>query len=278
MAEALAVASAAVGLVTAASHGIRCLSKEINCMQAAPEYLANVRRELQGIENIIQSVQVSLRFEVDQDNWVSQKERIISALQDCSKLCEGFYNEFPDLFKVDKLGIRDRARFAWAKDRVKALEADLNRCKATITLALSGANYFAACEHYKQLQAMAAHQRDHHGPSASEQAARIAQLEAELESAVTWIKNYEDEIACLQAQIRQRRINLQIGDVVTQSSQSLIGIHNPDGTEGELKVKIGNVNTEGSRNAIGYSKDVNLSGVFSSLLDDDKQYGGDRVN
>ncbi|KAF0318055.1 hypothetical protein GQ607_014671 [Colletotrichum asianum] len=258
MADALAVASAAVGLVTAASHGIRCLSKEINCMQAAPEYLANVRRELQGIENIIQSVQVSLRFEVDQDNWVSQKERIKSALQDCSKLCEGFYNEFPDLFKVDKL----------------ALEADLNRCKATITLALNGANYygfsFAACEHYKQLQAMAAHQRDHHGPSASEQNARIAQLEAELESAVSWIKNYEDEIACLQTQIQQRRINLQIGDVVTQSSQSLIGIHNPDGTEGELKVKIGNVNAEGSRSAIGYSKDVNLSGVFSSLLDDDK--------
>lgn len=140
MAEALAVASAAVGLVSAASHGIRCLSKEINCMQAAPEYLANVRRELQSIENIIQSVQVSLRFEVDQDNWVSQKERIVSALQDCSKLCEGFYNEFPDLLKLDKLGIRDRARFAWAKDRVKALEADLNRCKATITLALSGAN------------------------------------------------------------------------------------------------------------------------------------------
>ncbi|KAI8257558.1 hypothetical protein K4K58_003906 [Colletotrichum sp. SAR11_239] len=231
-------------------------------MKKAPEFLGNVRRELQSIESIIQSVQVSLRFEVDQDNWVSQKQRIMSALQDCSKLCENFYNEFPDLFKLDKLGIRDRVRFAWAEDRVKTLEADLNRCKATITLALSGANYFAACEHYKQLQAMAANQRDHHGPPVSEQTARIVQLEAELKSAASWIKNYEDEIACLQTQIQQRRINLQIGDVATQSSQSLIGIHNPDGTEGELKVKIGNVNAEGSRNAIGYSKDVDLSEVF----------------
>ena len=47
------------------------------------------------------------------------------------------------------------------------------------------------------------------------------------------------------------------------NSNGAAGITNADGVEGNLKVKIGNVKTQGAKVAVGYSKGVNFDAIFS---------------
>ncbi|KAF9879386.1 hypothetical protein CkaCkLH20_02929 [Colletotrichum karsti] len=266
MAEVLAVASGAVGLIAGASQGIRALSEEINRMRNAPEDLSNVRRQLQSVEHIVESIRISVQADGAETTPATQNDTIVTALRDCSNSCKNFRSEFQTLLVNGEPGLRERFRAAWYKNRVNALLADIHSCKSTVSLALSGANYFAACEQYKQLQVLATRESKQHqqqqGPSASEQNARIDQLTAELERAMPWARRYQEQVAFLKAQVDQRQTNLDMGHVEMLNSRGAVGITNADGTEGDLNVKIGDVRAESSRAVIGYSKNVDVNALF----------------
>ena len=149
MAEIVGTVSAAVSLTTTTLHAVRILANDLSSIKDAPQTIANAKTELHNVQSVIESLQAAL----NQSNWqpvlsdITCTGNLEAALKACSDVCGRFHQELKKLLRHSNegdLSRRDRFNVGFfAKNKVVAFISELNVCKSTISLALSGANLLA---------------------------------------------------------------------------------------------------------------------------------------
>ncbi|KAF3797331.1 hypothetical protein GCG54_00009302 [Colletotrichum gloeosporioides] len=259
MAEIIGTVSGAFGLTTTVLHSIRVISSDIDGIKRASQDILSLKRELRSVECLIQSLQISLEAEAETDD--SQERVIVTALLACDSSCGNFRREFSGLLSSTDGGLNlvDKIKFGlWTKKRMEPFLADLSSCKSTVSLVLSGANYFAAREQFKQLQSVVAKE----ATEPRHQDERIVEPEDDFRRAEQWSQGYQEQLSLLLSKVNLNRTKFKMGRVDMVDSHGAVGLNNVDGTEGDLDIQFGDVKAEGSRAVIGYNKNINLNAVF----------------
>ncbi|KAI8239556.1 hypothetical protein K4K57_002149 [Colletotrichum sp. SAR 10_99] len=260
MAEILGAVSGAFGLTTTVLHSIRVISSDLDSMKRSSQDISSLKRGLRSVECLVQSLQVSLEAETETDD--SQERVTVTALLACEASCENFRREFPKLLHPTDgdLSLVEKAKFGlWTKRKMAPFLADLSSCKSTVSLVLSGANYFAAREQCKQLQNFVATEAT--GPRHQDE--RILELEDDhLRRAEQWSQGYQEQLSLLLGKVNLNRTKFKMGRVDMVDSHGAVGLNNVDGTEGDLDIQFGDVKAEGSRAVVGYNKNIDLNAFF----------------
>ncbi|RSL90607.1 hypothetical protein CEP51_000630 [Fusarium floridanum] len=267
MAEMIGTVSAAVSLATIALHAVRVLADDLASIKDAPQTIASAKTELHNVQFVIENLQTSL----DQTDWQPVLSNIVRAgnieatLKACSDVCGRFHDELKNWLRHSsegELSRRDRLNVGFlAKDRVVAFVSELNVCKSTISLALNGANLIVSMEQFKQLQVLSSQ-------SSAEIQSRNGEttgqgLAADIQRGAQLAKGYQDLLAFLQTKVDENRRQIELGNVETLNSASVMaGINNTDGTEGEINVKVGNVKADGGKALLGYTSKVDVDAFF----------------
>ncbi|KAF4779881.1 hypothetical protein HER10_EVM0007496 [Colletotrichum scovillei] len=257
MAEVLATSSAVVTLTATTLQGIRGAREKIDKITRAPELIANIKKELQLIQNLMERLEISVKSNDTEVLSVTADTNVQSALTACGASCCALDNEVDKLLQRSKDGrvhLMDRVNIGlFGKDKLQIFVDELRICKQTVDLALAGANFLASIEQTKQLQAILKQVEANDNDAYSE---------ATPQKSRDLIKGYEELQASLFAQVNERRSKLTVSKVKVLESQAIIGIHGADGTDGELDVQLGNVEGQGSNMLVGYSKGVDLNAAF----------------
>ncbi|KXH49876.1 hypothetical protein CNYM01_08069 [Colletotrichum nymphaeae SA-01] len=257
MAEVLATSSAVVALTATTLQGIRGAREKIDKITRAPELIANIKKELQLIQNLMERLEISVKSNDTEVLSVTADTNVQSALTACGASCCALDNEVDKLLKRSKDGrvhLMDSVNIGlFGKDKLQIFVDELRICKQTVDLALAGANFLASIEQTKQLQAILKQVEANDNDAYSE---------ATPQKSRDLIKGYEELQALLFAQVNERRSKLTVGKVKVLESQAVIGIHGADGTDGELDVQLGNVEGQESNMLVGYSKGVDLNAAF----------------
>ncbi|KAH0424529.1 hypothetical protein CcaCcLH18_11489 [Colletotrichum camelliae] len=259
MAEILGAVSGAFGLTTTVLHSIRVISSDIDGMKRVSKDILSLKQELRSVECLVQSLQISLEAEAETEN--SQERVIVTALSACDSSCGNFRSEFSGLLRSTDgdLSLVDKIKFGlWTKKRMEPFLADLSSCKSTVSLVLSGANYFAAREQFKQLQTFVAKEATESRP----QDERICELEDNLRRAEQWSQGYQEQLSLLLGRVNLNRAKFKMGRVDMVDSHGAVGLNNVDGTEGDLDIQFGDVKAEGSRAVVGYNKNIDFNALF----------------
>jgi len=276
MAELVGTISGVVGIATATLHSIRILSNEISNIKHASETIASIQVELRNVQSVVETLETALhatdlRTEFDA---IAGSGNLKEALRACTDACDRFHEELQNLLRhspdaSSKLAWRDRfAVGVLGRDRVAAFTSELRLCKSTVGLALNGTNFIVALEQYKQLQTLV--QRDSQelarrngDTSLSDISIHNEELAVNIERGVRLSDGYGELLTVLQSKVAETSTVLEMGKVEMLNSKGAAGITNADGTEGSLKVKIGDVKTQDAKVVVGYSKDVNFDAIFS---------------
>jgi hypothetical protein len=86
----------------------------------------------------------------------------------------------------------------------------------------------------------------------------IVHLRPEVDKASQLLDSYQQLLEQVLAKAEQKRTGLTVGTVkIDETGKGIIGVQNPDGTEGTLDVKIGDVSVgKGAKGVVGFSKGV----------------------
>ncbi|KAI3529436.1 hypothetical protein CABS01_03177 [Colletotrichum abscissum] len=257
MAEVLATSSAVVALTATTLQGIRGAREKIDKITRAPELIANIKKELQLIQNLMERLEISVKSNDTEVLSVAADTNVQSALTACGASCCALDNEVDKLLKRSKDGcvqLMDRVNIGlFGKDKLQIFVDELRVCKQTVDLALAGANFLASIEQTKYLQAIVERIEVNSGDVHSE---------TKLQKSRDLIKGYEELQASLFVQVNERRSKLVVDKVKVLQSQAVIGIHGADGTDGDLNAQLGNVEGQGSNMLVGYSKGIDLNAAF----------------
>ena len=143
MAEAVAIAGAAIGITSATAEGIKAVTKTvaiIDHISEAPQVLHNLKSDLDSIKSFLMKLQtIEGNKEVDD---VLSKE-IILAINNCIRLCEALDARLKHWTKgsrEDKMTLIDKVKFTmFGEERVKSAQQQLDTSKSTLNLALTSA-------------------------------------------------------------------------------------------------------------------------------------------
>ncbi|KAK1655910.1 hypothetical protein BDP81DRAFT_388780 [Colletotrichum phormii] len=257
MAELLGTTSAGVALAVTALQGIKGVKETIANIERAPEMITNIKQELQDIECLMERLNISFQSNETEVMSVAENTNVQSALKACSASSLALDNEVGKLLKRSNDGRVhwvDRTKIGlFGKDKLQVFVDELRICKQTVNLALAGANFLASLEQIKQLQAIMKRLETNDGDSHSA---------AKLQKSNDLIRGYEKFQASLFVQVNERRSKLTVGKVTVLESQTIVGIHGADGTDGELDVQLGSVEGQGSNMLVGYSRGIDLNATF----------------
>ncbi|KAI8672149.1 hypothetical protein LRP88_03336 [Fusarium phalaenopsidis] len=267
MAEVVGIVSAAVGFAATALHAVRALSNDLDGIKDAPQIITNAKTELQNVQFAIESLKTSL----DQPDWqpvlsdIVRKGNLEAALDACCDTCSRFHDELKNLLRHSsegELSRRDRFNVGFfSKGRVAAFISELSVCKSTISLALNGANLMVSMEQFQQLQVLA--NRHSTEIQLRNDEASKQDLVANIERRAQLARGYQDLLAFFQAKVEENRRQIELGNVkMLNSARVMAGVNNTDGTEGDINVKIGNVEAKGGKALLGYTSKVDVDTFF----------------
>jgi hypothetical protein len=147
MADVIGTVSGVVGITLAALHAIRILINDIENIKDAPETIGNVKRELESVEGVLNTLEKTLR---DENILSKDFEELVgganveSAMKNCEGACKRFQSTLKKWWKHSTdtdIHWWDRAKVGFfGEKRVAAFTTELNSCKATVSMALNSAN------------------------------------------------------------------------------------------------------------------------------------------
>ncbi|EEU42253.1 uncharacterized protein NECHADRAFT_79997 [Fusarium vanettenii 77-13-4] len=267
MAEIVGTVSAAVSLTTTTLHVVRVLTNDLGSIKDAPQTISNAKTELHNVQSVIESLQTAL----GQGDWqpvlsdITCTGNLQAALKACSDVCGRFHEELRKLLRHSNegdLSRRDRLNVGFfAKNKVVAFISELNVCKSTISLALSGANLMISMEQLKQLQVLSSQSSTEIQPRTVETTDQ--NLAADIQRGAQLAKGYQDLLAFLQTKVDENRRQIELGNVeMLNSARVMAGVNSTDGTEGDINVKVGNVKADGGKALLGYTSKVDVDAFF----------------
>lgn len=143
MGEPLSTAAGVVGIVVPVMHGARLLLDDINKIREVPTTLAELKKDLEGVDLATGALKV---VELSELRSLGVAEELLSAIKTCDEACENFRKDLQSWTKHSKegkLSRLDRITLGFFKDEnIKSLSTRLQNSKTTLTLAVSNATLF----------------------------------------------------------------------------------------------------------------------------------------
>lgn len=141
--EPLSATASVVGIVVPAMHGTRLLLNDIKKIRGAPETVADLTKELEGVLLATEGLKAVELSELESLGVVKQS---LSAIKTADEACEAFRKDLQRWTKHSedgKMSWRDRINVGFFQDEnIKALSTRLQTCKTTLISAVGTATLF----------------------------------------------------------------------------------------------------------------------------------------
>ena len=142
MADPLSVSAGIVGLVIPALHGMRLLMDDVTKIVDAPKAVNNLETELVSVSSSLEAIQA-----IEEPQWETLGKKVSdqskAAVGTCTATCDalrGDLQRWTRRSRDGKLSWRDRANIGFFKERrIKAMSAQLQNCKLTLTFVVGTA-------------------------------------------------------------------------------------------------------------------------------------------
>lgn len=143
MADPFSIASGVVGIVAEAVNKIKELVTFINNIKDAPNVIRQLRDELDSVEAVLQSLKSTLENDAGSKSWTQllQSSNLMEAVKTLRSNCNAFKGVLQTWTKRSSLGsklsFRNSLDPALSQSKISAMLTQLDRCKQTVTMALS---------------------------------------------------------------------------------------------------------------------------------------------